>query len=302
MAGNQLTVQFWGVRGSYPVPGRSTTRYGGNTSCVEVRAGRHIIIFDAGTGIIELGSKLVEEIDALPAGDRFVINLLFSHTHHDHIQGLPYFAPAFHDNCTINIFGPKTFSHSIEEILALNMTAHYSPFELDEIAAELTFTNLNENHVLIFSEASGTPTLTTKRNMTKTAANTGILRVMKNYAHPRIGTFAARFEMNGKSVVYATDTEGYVGGDQRLIQFAQSTSLLIHDAQYDLEQYLGLQGFGHSTYEMAAQVAHAASAKQLALFHHDPTHSDEKLAEMETKAKLLFAETIMSAERLELKL
>ena len=126
---------------------------------------------------------------------------------------------------------------------------------------------------------------------------------MRSYAHPKIGVFFFKIEVNGKSVVYATDTEGYVGNDTRLIQFAKDTELLIHDGQYDPDEYLdknfSKQGFGHSTYDMAAKVASEAGAKRLALFHHDPSHDDDKLADMEAKAKELFPNTMVATEGVE---
>jgi ribonuclease BN (tRNA processing enzyme) len=111
-----------------------------------------------------------------------------------------------------------------------------------------------------------------------------------------------KLQTKGKSIVYATDTEGYIGGDTRLIDFSQNASLLIHDAQYDVEQYPKMQGYGHSTYEMAAKVAESAKVEKLALFHHDPGHEDNTLREIETRAKQCFANTIMAYEGLELTL
>lgn len=302
MAGNDITVRFWGVRGSYPVPGQSTMRYGGNTSCIEVRAKEHIIILDAGTGIINLGNQLLKEIQQKHSRNTdkpIVINLLFSHTHHDHIQGIPYFAPAYLNDCVINFYGPKTFSQDLEQILSVNMAPQYSPIELDELKSKINMHNINENHILVFPENSDTPKVFSQNETKNNTAKNIQVQMMRNYAHPKIGTFIFKIETNGKSIIYATDTEGYIGRDTRLIKFAKDADLLIHDAQYDPKEYLETQGFGHSTYEMAAEVANAANVKHLVLFHHDPFHDDDKLAEMEVKAKELFPNTTAGAEGLE---
>ncbi len=298
MAGKQLSVNFWGVRGSYPVPGQGTARYGGNTSCVEIQAGEHIIILDAGTGIIDLGHKLVQDFKSQPPDKTKIINLLFSHTHHDHVQGLPYFAPTFRDDCALNIFGQKSFSQGINESLSLYMAAQFSPIEFDELTCSLSFTNINENNILVFRDDEAEPVITTRSQAGDLTQKNAVVSLMRNYAHPKIGTFVIKVELNGKSVVYATDTEGYVGGDTRLAQFAKNASVLIHDAQYTPDEYLKTQGFGHSTYEMAAQVAKAANVENLVLFHHDPNHDDEQLAAMEAKAKKIFPNAIMGAEGL----
>jgi ribonuclease BN (tRNA processing enzyme) len=300
MGSNNLLVRFWGVRGSHPVPGHNTLRFGGNTSCVEVRAKHHLIILDAGTGIINLGARLMKEI---PSDSPFFITLLLSHTHYDHILGLPFFAPAYHPNCVLNVFGPKSISENLEEVLSTTLHPQYNPVELEEMAAQINISNINENQILVFAGNSKTPAILPKNGRQKNPGNGVIIRLMRSYAHPKVGVTTFRIEANGKSVVYATDTEGYVGNDIRLIQFAQNADLLIHDAQYDPQEYLDTnfprQGFGHSTYEMAAAVARAAQVKNLVLFHHDPGHGDDKLADMETKTRELFPNSTAGSEGLE---
>ncbi len=302
MSSNELSVKFWGVRGSYPVPGKETNHFGGNTSCLEIRANGHIVILDAGTGIINLGNKLVKEMkqNGNSVKNPMNIHLFFSHTHHDHIQGLPFFAPAYFENCTLNFYGPKSFSHSLHDILANTMESHFSPIELDELNSKINIHDLNESDNFSFSKNSPTPIITRGNGGDTVKSKDLIVSLMRNYAHPKIGTFVVKAEMNGKSIVYATDTEGYIGGDTRLTDFSQNANLLIHDAQYDVHQYSQMQGFGHSTYEMAANVAQAANVEKLVLFHHDPGHDDARLTEMETKAKACFANTAMAYEGLEL--
>ncbi len=299
MAENELFVRFWGVRGSHPVPGKSTLRYGGNTSCVEIRAKNHIIILDAGTGIVNLGHQLLKEFQN--SKKPLKLTILFSHTHFDHLQGIPFFLPAYQPSCVLNFYGPKVFSQDLEEILTQSMQPQYSPIELDELKAKMNYHNLHENNTLVFKENSNKPTLVWQNELNN--STDAVVKIMRSYAHPKIGVFFFKVEVNGKSVVYATDTEGYVGNDTRLIEFAKETELLIHDAQYAPEEYLNKsfskQGFGHSTYDMAAKVASKAGAKRLALFHHDPSHDDDKLADMEAKAKDLFPNTLVATEGVE---
>ncbi|MFQ5751590.1 MAG: MBL fold metallo-hydrolase [bacterium] len=306
MAGNDLLVRFWGVRGSYPVPGQNTMRYGGNTSCIEVRAKNHIIILDAGTGIINLGKRLLQELQqkaSKGAQQSLAINLLFSHTHYDHVQGFPYFLPAYQLESVLNVYGPKAFSQELAHIISSTMAPQFSPIELDELTAQINIQNINENHLLIFNENSDQPNICTQNQLQQPLRQDVLIRLMRSYAHPKVGVFAFRVEVNDKSVVYATDTEGYVGGDSRMINFAKEAELLIHDAQYEPEEYTDAkfpkQGFGHSTYEMAANVARTANVKHLVLFHHDPAHDDDKIADMEAKTRGLFPNTTAAAEGLE---
>jgi len=301
MGSNNLLVRFWGVRGSHPVPGQNTIRFGGNTSCIEVRAKNHIIILDAGTGIVNLGARLLKEING--AESPFFITLLFSHTHYDHIQGLPFFAPAYNPNCVLNMYGPKSVSENLDQVLATTLHPQYNPVELEEMAAQININNINENQILVFADSSKAPTVLPKNGHPRNSGKDVVVRLMRSYAHPKVGVTAFRIELNSKSVVYATDTEGYVGNDMRLIEFSKNADLLIHDAQYDLQEYLDpvfpKQGFGHSTYEMAAEVAKAARVKTLVLFHHDPGHDDQKLADMEAKTRELFPNSTAGAEGLE---
>lgn len=306
MAGKDLVVRFWGVRGSYPVPGQDTLRYGGNTACIEIRAKNHVIVLDAGTGLINLGHHLIREMQSevgRSSGQPLVVNLFISHTHHDHVQGLPHFAPANRRGSIVNVFGPKSFSQELKQILSLTMEPQYSPIEMDELNSQINVRNISENQSLVFNHEVEAPHLCTDNEDNQSASDDLTIKVMRSYAHPKVGVFTFRVEYNGKAVVYATDTEGYVGGDSRLIEFAKDAELLIHDAQYDPDEYMDSrapkQGFGHSTYEMATEVAKAANAKRLVLFHHDPSHNDQKIAEIEAKAQKLFPNCTAGAEGLE---
>ncbi|MFQ5707170.1 MAG: MBL fold metallo-hydrolase [bacterium] len=309
MAGDDLTVRFWGVRGSYPVPGQNTLRFGGNTSCVEIRAKNHLIILDAGTGIINLGKKLLQEKSANTANHKSlaaVATLLITHTHHDHIQGLPYFLPAYEMDYVLYVYGPKTYSDDLAKVLSRSMDPYYSPIRLEELSSQKIIKNLSDQDLLVLGAKSPAPELCTPNGVHINPQKDVIIHILRSYAHPKDGVFVFKIEANSKSIVYATDTEGYAGGDSRLIEFSKGTDLLIHDAQYDPQEYMDVsfpkQGFGHSTYEMAAKVAREADAKRLILFHHDPSHSDAKISEMEKQAQAIFPNTQAGAEGLEFKI
>lgn len=292
-----LIIKFWGVRGSHPTPGSDTVYYGGNTACVEVNAGGHIIILDAGTGIIPLGRDLVKR--TRQAGKAIHATLLFSHLHHDHTQGFPFFAPAYNPATRLNLFGPGASEQALEELLARNQMPPAFPITLRDMNAAKEIRSLNETDVICF-EADGP-------RQGKIAAAELSIRLMKSYAHPG-GVYIYRIEWQGLSVVYATDTEGYIGTDRRLTAFARDADLLIHDAQYSEEHYRGLngwistQGYGHSTAQMACELANAAGVKQLALFHHDPNYDDQAIRQLEMQAQALFSNAFAAREGLQITL
>lgn len=292
---DELRVKFWGVRGSYPAPGAGTVRYGGNTSCVEIRAGARTIILDAGTGIIPLGRELVQR------GATEMV-LLFSHLHHDHTQGFPFFLPAYLPSTRLHIFGPGGTPETLSRVLEQNQSFETFPLRLGDMAAWKKIRSVHEARVLVWDEAGV--------RWTDSAAGAGedavVIRIHKSFAHPG-GVYVYRVTWRGRSIVYATDTEGYVGTDRGLARFARETDVLIHDAQYLEAHYRGqleglpaTQGYGHSTVSMACELASAAQAGQLVLFHHDPSYADEVVTGMEATAKAHFAETRAAYEGLEI--
>lgn len=297
-----LRVRFWGVRGSYPTPGPRTVAIGGNTACVEVRAGPHLLIFDAGTGVIGLGDELLRESRA--SGKPIVAHIFFTHTHHDHIQGFPFFKPAYLGATTCNMFGPGHLQLDLEGTLASAMLPPTFPVQLHEMnALKLTHT-LNERDVIIIPP-NGEPVVRNTFRETVDAGEDDVrVDILRSYAHPREGVLVYRVRHRGHSLVYATDTEGYRGGDQRLIAFARGADLLIHDTQYGEEEYAApgfpKQGWGHSTPEMAIEVARAAGVPRLVLFHHDPVHSDEQVRALERAAQAIFPESVAAYEGLTL--
>lgn len=296
-----FTVRFWGVRGSYPVPGHSTVQVGGNTPCVEVQAGGHTILLDGGTGIIGAGRELVRR--SQESGQPISAVILFSHTHHDHIQGIPYFAPAYVATSTIYLFGPRSVREQVEETLQRAMVPPNFPISVEDLRAVRVVRPLAETEAIWLLPGVSEPQVRNVfRDPLSDEQEAVRIDVLKSYAHPQEGVYLYKISYKGHAVVYATDTEGYEGGDQRLIRFAQGADLLIHDAQYTLEEYLdsiaSRQGWGHSTPEMALEVAEAAGVRYLAFFHHDPDHDDALLLEIEARAKKRFPGAMLAREGL----
>ena len=293
---DELRIKFWGVRGSHPSPGPSTVHYGGNTSSVEIQAGERTVLLDAGTGIIPLGSELAK------AKRAHEIILLFSHLHHDHTQGFPFFLPAYLPNTKLHVFGPDGTHESLKNVLEHNQSSETFPVSLREMAATKEIQSLRESQVIVWDGAG----VQVGESAIDSNPEAVVIRIHKSYAHPG-GVYVYRVTWRGKSVVYATDTEGYVGTDKRLVAFAREADVLIHDAQYLDEHYWGgltgfptTQGYGHSTLSMACGVAVAARVGELILFHHDPSYSDRMVAGMESSAKEMFSATRAAYEGLEL--
>src|SRR2546428_674695 len=271
-----MEVRFWGTRGAIPTPGPHTVRFGGNTSCVEVRTAEgHIFIFDCGTGARPLGEALMA-----PPVAPVSASILFSHTHWDHIQGFPFFAPAFEPRNTIAVYGPEGGRRSLHDTLARQMELSYFPVELSQLPATLSYTDLGEG-----------------------AHTIGGARIVAQYLnHPAV-TLGYRVEADGAAVVYACDHEPFGGalwrtdaapgplesilheGDRRHAHFLADADLVIHDAQYTPEEYRWRKSWGHSTFEHVVELARTAGVKRLALTHHDPSHDDAVVAESERRAR-----------------
>jgi phosphoribosyl 1,2-cyclic phosphodiesterase len=271
-----MIVRFWGVRGSVPTPGKETLRFGGNTSCVEVRSEKGILIIDGGTGLRPLGERLREE-----GISRAV--LLFSHLHWDHIQGFPFFWPGYQKGNVFEIVGGDGLLESLEEVLRRQMHPPNFPVSLSEMGAEFRFIKAREGQVIELE---------------------GFEIKVKRVLHTDV-TYAYRISQNGSSLVYATDTEHPgEGNDRGLLRFIRGTDLLIYDAQFTQDEYEGKLdgcpkvGWGHSTPIHGARLAREAKVGKLVLFHHDPSHDDEFIEEMERKAREIFPNTIAAFEGL----
>lgn len=298
-----FVVRFWGVRGSYPVPGDSTLRVGGNTPCVEINVNGHLIIIDAGTGIISLGHELLRRSEA--TGEAINACLFFSHTHHDHTQGIPYFKPAYLSTSTFHVFGPNTVNQQINDVLQRAMLPPNFPVQLNELHSQWNVRPLNEVETVWLLPDDSVPVVrTVARDGPIDNEDSVRIDVLKSYAHPREGVYLYKVSYHGHSIVYASDTEGYQGGDRRLIQFARGVDVLIHDAQYTLEAYVDRQvpkqGWGHSTPGMAISVAQEAKVGTLAFFHYEPTYDDEMLFRVEAQAQDKFAGAMLAREGVEI--
>lgn len=268
---------FWGVRGSVPVPGPETAAIGGNTSCVEVLCGDTRLIFDGGTGLRVLGQKLAKEMP-------LSVHLFFSHVHWDHIQGFPFFAPAFVRGNTIHMYGGLNVCGTVESALAGQMESPGFPVKLTELPSTLVFHDLAPGEG---ADIGGGVRITTA------AGN-----------HPG-GVLAYRVDYEGKTLVYATDTEHFEGRlDERLVALANGADVLIYDSQYTPEEYSGAGGgmakvgWGHSTFEEGVAIAKAAGVKKYVLFHHDPLQHDDAVREKERRARELFPDSLAAYEGL----
>jgi phosphoribosyl 1,2-cyclic phosphodiesterase len=277
-----LRLRFWGVRGSYPAPGPSTVEVGGNSSCVEVAAGDVTLVFDAGTGLIGLGRALVRQ-----PGEPSV-HIFLSHLHHDHIEGLRFFAPAYSPEWTCHVYGATSRAPgTLEKLLAHTMSPHLFPVSLSQLPARLRIRQLKEQECIRFGGHAPTEVV-----------------VRHSRAHPKMGVTLYRINRCGRSVVYASDVESPKGGFADVVALARGADVLIHDAQYTDEEYYGghlnKSGWGHSTVRMAAQAAFTAKVGQLILYHHDPEHDDKEIRRLEGLAQSIFPHTRAATEGLEL--
>ena len=275
-----MQVSFYGVRGSIATAGETTRRYGGNTPCVAIEVAGEQLIFDAGTGIRQLGSDLSR---ATGAG-RVHANLFFSHLHWDHIQGFPFFGPAYVPGNRLDVWHVRASEDapSAREILAEQMRPPTFPVGLEVLGGELCFHELSLGQVVRVGEA----------RLRHAAVD-----------HPN-GCVAWRIEHEGRAVVYATDLEHEADRPPAaLVDLARHADLLIYDAMYTPEEYAGVggpsrEGWGHSTFEGGAAVAEAAGVRQLCLFHHDPAHDDGFMDALGARARRRFRDTIVAAEGL----
>ncbi|MES1199083.1 MAG: MBL fold metallo-hydrolase [Pseudomonadota bacterium] len=254
-----MHVRFWGTRGSIATPGPATVRYGGNTSCVEVRsASGELILIDCGTGAHALGQSLKTQAKACSG------HILISHTHWDHIQGLPFFAPLFVPGNEWHIYGPRGLGQSLKDVLAGQMEYAYFPVSLNAFAAKVHYHEVVEGGFAI-----------------------GDVRIATHYLnHPAL-TVGYRLEADGATLVYASDHEPHTAkagegcpeaadsGDLAHVEFLRDADLVIHDAQYTAAEYPGKIGWGHSTIEYVVDMAVTANVRHVALYHHDPARNDE---------------------------
>lgn len=253
-----MVIKFWGTRGSIPVSGLQNVKYGGNTPCIEIKTddGQRVIV-DAGSGIRELGYQMLRE--GYKEGGKSAI-LLLSHCHWDHIQGLPFFKPAYVRGNTFTIYGLRSFFKSLESALVGQMKKPYFPSGFFEMGSEFNIIEIPECTV-----------------------RHGQLKISTIYLNHPDETFGFRLDYKGKSFVYASDNEHIPceEADDKLIHFAEKADVLVHDTQFTWEEYFdGRVGWGHSVPEVALQSAQLAGVRQLLMFHHDPSHNDDFLDRM----------------------
>ncbi|MBR1424957.1 MBL fold metallo-hydrolase [bacterium] len=297
-----INVKFRGVRGSFPVAKNDFMNYGGNTSCVEINAGGHLIILDAGTGIVGVGDELMTNYisSAIKPEDRKPIkaNIFVSHIHQDHLLGLTFFKPLHVKSSQIRIFGSVESNSSLKSDLSQLVFGKTFPIDLGDIACNFEINDIPNIGRVVLSK-DGQPKLNAE-----IGKDDVVVSFYKSYVHPQSGVMVYRVSYHGKSVVYATDKECYVGGDKKFVQFARGCDLLIHDAQYTTEDYLNpyssKQGFGHSTFDMAIETFKQTNAGQLAFFHYEPSYNDEKLDKIQEYYAANFKNVFMSNEGLEL--
>ncbi len=298
-------IKFRGVRGSIPTPGQSTLKYGGNTSCIEVKIKDQSFIFDAGTGIIQLGNELLGR--SLQKKEPIQTSIFFSHHHHDHNQGLPFFKPIYFPGSKIHLFGPRMGALSFKDIITKIFQAPFFPVSFHDLGAEKFLYEFTPNDAVLYQNGIALPKLIKRQEMPQKNPEDILVEANRSYSHPQNGVFFYKISYKGKKVVYATDTEGYIGDDQKLISFVHEADMLIHDAQFTYEDYIGKntmtkQGFGHSTPEFAISIAKKANVKNLFLTHFDPDYDEEKLEKMLEDSRKSFPNTFLAKENDEINL
>jgi phosphoribosyl 1,2-cyclic phosphodiesterase len=245
-----LTATCWGTRGSIPTPGPQTVRYGGNTSCLDVQAGGHRYLFDAGTGIRALGQRLAPE-------GPMEAELFLTHFHWDHVQGFPFCRPLYHPETRVRVHGPPQDGASVASVMAGIMAPAYFPVPLQALSPGLEFVDADAR-----PWSDGTAEVTS-------------LRV----SHPGF-TRGYRMDAGGAALAYVPDNElGETGSPKyrQMVDFAAGVDLLVHDAMYLDDEYAGVRGWGHSRVSDAVRLAEDAGARRLLLFHHAPERSDDAL-------------------------
>ncbi|MBP8084044.1 MAG: MBL fold metallo-hydrolase [Spirochaetes bacterium] len=258
-----MKVKFWGVRGSIAVPGAEYYKYGGNTSCVEVRCGDSIIVLDAGTGIRGLGMNLLKEFGDKPIN----INILISHTHWDHIQGFPFLPHIYIPGNTINLYGGHTVN-TLEKLIMVQMHREYHPVTIYELAADVNFFELTQNQFRI--------------------GETDIL--FTHLLHPGL-SLGFRLVYEGKILAYLTDNEILPNKDmaqynwENIGHLIKNADMVIADCQYSEEEYSKKIGWGHSSINQVVKICSEYGVKTLSAFHHDPVHTDKDIDKMVKEAR-----------------
>lgn len=271
-----MKVKFYGVRGSIPVSGEEFRRYGGNTTCICVtrETVNRIFIIDAGTGIRNLGKDLVAR-----KYKQEIINISFTHFHMDHMQGFPFFAPAYNprQRIGIHVMGKERHIKTVKDIFSTQLQQDFFPVQLEAMGAQFEFPELGDEETFYGAHVTAVP----------------------QYHKFPGGSYGLRIEDESGTLVVCTDIEHMNGLDDGIIKLAQDADLLIHDGQYTEEEYKKYKGWGHSTWNQAVEVAIRANVKKLVITHHDPDHDDDFLDQMESESKKVFANCAFAKEGME---
>lgn len=271
-----IEVKFWGVRGSIACPSPDHVVYGGNTSCLEMRIGNQVLIFDAGTGIRNLGKDMIRR-------NVTHATIYLTHTHWDHINGFPFFVPAYNPDASFKVMaGHLTDQGGVERVFSAQMADPTFPVPLSAMRSRLTFEDFNVGDELHPGE--------------------GIVVKTAPLRHPN-GATAYRVEYGGNAVCYVTDTEHDPGAiDQIILDFISNADLVIYDSTYTDEEFPAKVGWGHSTWREGIRLCQAANAKRLALFHHDPDHNDADMTVIEQKARSTWAQAFAARDEMVLRI
>ncbi len=272
-----MKIKYYGVRGTVPTPGPGTIQYGGNTPCVAVWCGSELLILDAGTGLRVLGDELMAKEFGQGKGNA---SMLISHTHWDHIQGFPFFTPAYVKGNTIRVMGAHQINKGLETAMHYQQQYQNFPVLLTQMPSRIVFKALEEG-------------------VDHQIGDVSIDTIEMN--HPG-GSFAYRLTRGEKSVVYATDTEHYSSIDLKLANLAKDADVLIYDCTYTPEEYPDFRGYGHSTFEEGVKIAQEAGVKSLHLFHHHPNTTDQMLEDVLERARAIFPQTYVAKEGWEVEL
>ena len=269
-----MKVKLYGTRGSIPVCESQYQKYGGNTTCILIRTDEKNIILDAGTGIRNLGKELHECEDS--CNDIFIG---FSHFHWDHIQGFPFFLPAYDHRreLTITTISKEAKFKNLKTIFKTQMRTEYFPIPLESMGAKLNFQH-EDNDLFTIND---------------------IKISTAEHNHPG-GALSYKIETGGKSVVFCTDVEHGKGLDERVLRLADGADLLIHEGMYTDEEIKLRPGWGHSSWQQAIRVAKEAKVKKLIITHHDPDHDDDFLDQVERESKDLFGDVVLARDKMEI--
>lgn len=269
-------VKFWGVRGSIACPSPNHVIYGGNTSCIELMLGDRLVILDAGTGIRQLGKEFFKR-------DLASADLLLTHTHWDHINGFPFFAPAFVKKFSFNIRAGHLYDQGgIENVLTTQMSHPMFPVPLSVMQARMTFSDFKAGDSFDLGD--------------------GIHVATAALRHPN-GAVGYRITYGGKTLAYVTDTEHRPGEpDANVLRLIEGVDLAIYDCTYTDEEFPTKVGWGHSTWQEAIRLCRMAGTKRLAIFHHDPEHEDAQMAEIEAEAYKVWDQSFCARDGMELEL